>query len=1576
MRQVSSCTNMEKHPAYSDNKAQGEVAPGVSDSKLASSIDQRKAMFFWPQGSNTVWPTVSDVKALVSDWSFLVAYKWCSLLIFCAWKLCYFASGGTCHGTLHKTASFAQVSKPSRKQPQTQGGDENYVCIKFQQGFQAATKTVKGVPKGVRVGTLKRKIQECGALELKLDQGSFFLFFCGKVLQDDHRLPSECFNGLPVIELRIRGLGGAPTQDLQRGDGSDEGDEEKKAMAAQIIALQASLEEKDCAHRVAVSKLLTVSRLLAENAEVRSRAPPSVTLSSTQPSPQPEPAWEELVASSEEGEANEALLTDHGAAESDAYITKHLEILAWKGLFDTIDINKDGQLSMAELETAMEGESKLMMSRSRKLQGLIAEIEGGKKDGIQLTEFAGVMKEMFHLGYKPLFKSADIALQLTEAAWKHVIGEGSCKAVLREECQHIHCFGSLQKMNRDERIKIFRTLLRSIVEQVAERLADDVVAGREYQKQQQQQQQGTSKFADMELGDPLCFDFGIEMLGLPDLDFEKAVRREHSGKKKFKARNNDTERETSPAEQMSLVLPDGWEGQINNKDYHGNVMCAEGFENHAMTKLAGLMQVELVMLRLYTGPMYVIYNSRLRKILVILQEQLHGKEVSTQVLGEALKEVRRVESAYVTSILVLVSALVKLRTVCDLPPDKTVFRGFAGLNPPERFTVEDERGNRGGVEFGFLSTSTCKAQAMGYIDFERGMPQLYEMQLGQIDRGSDVSWISYFPQEAEMLLPPLCSLEANGDPRYEDVEQTVMEGTQEVKRTLKVMVWPVRVNVNLKGKTLDEHKAMRKILHTQMANNALSEVTARLELAKTSLPRESEQAVVLEELAQCILTQCEIVVDRYMQKEDGDFNDDSSYSAAIQDVVQLSPWATGLLQMNSLGISLDELKALQIDDYLPSSVLQSAAAGSTVASKAALTICKQRGVFQQHIEEKDNKGNTPLCACVEEDKAEEIRLLLFCGARANSTSVDGVSPVFVAAQNGHTAALEALVAAGGNVDQANVDGVSPVFVAAQNGHTAALEALVAAGGNVDQANVDGVSPVFVAAQNGHNEALLALMAAGCNTDQANKANAYRYEMAARGSDWPPTHSAADDAHFAKLRRQGRVHQIWLVTKQDGGQDVLHNYADGSFKAYKHKSDERADMGTWGMKDGAYWEESFRGDKYTGKLVGNKSRFHMDVDCGKHGYFRYTPTFEAYVKGTLERELPMPLPHDKDAARLALVEKGSADAVIFEHAQALAKGETFVPLTLKGRGGQAAIVLTEPRPESVVGGRFKRSTPAVGTAKAAVRARLDTEGGHLTMESNGFVLDVHGWRYEKNNKLWFLQEGEDAASRQTRNPDGGRSFVVNLADGTLSPAKAPALVLGVTSVAQLCLVEKGSSRACVFAHAAALKQGGAALLELATPAGLAVVSQYETPRSIGDYCEIIELGVASVSSEHPAVMAVYETGTWLCRDTVVVTQQVTYKGTPVVPQAVKEYSMVFDVAGGMIEEGTAVNMLQRFGVVPSKEEGLMGRAFAINDDGTVSPKAQPDLVLGMEYLPTGSVFTANCERGAHQHATATPAQTSR
>ncbi len=92
----------------------------------------------------------------------------------------------------------------------------------------------------------------------------------------------------------------------------------------------------------------------------------------------------------------------------------------------------------------------------------------------------------------------------------------------------------------------------------------------------------------------------------------------------------------------------------------------------AVIKRAGLLRGEVAGLRLYSGPMFVLYNAVLRGF--------PERDVS------ALRGNR-----YETTIFTITSGITKLSKVSDVPPNRLLFRGLGGMVLPRQFwDVYDE----------------------------------------------------------------------------------------------------------------------------------------------------------------------------------------------------------------------------------------------------------------------------------------------------------------------------------------------------------------------------------------------------------------------------------------------------------------------------------------------------------------------------------------------------------------------------------------------------------------------------------------------------------------------------------------------------------------------------------------------------------------------------------------------------------------------------------------------------------------------------------------------------------------------
>ena len=255
---------------------------------------------------------------------------------------------------------------------------------------------------------------------------------------------------------------------------------------------------------------------------------------------------------------------------------------------------------------------------------------------------------------------------------------------------------------------------------------------------------------------------------------------------------------------------------------------AERNERNAQLSEKGLdplQEEELVAARLYTGPMYVKYNWVLRSIGHIRSATERDASFSEQQLRDKLVERGRAEyeklkqgsslgdgrlgdttgategNLYTTTLHVISSAVLKLG---KLTRANKVYRGISRKTVPQKLKVKDKMSNtRGGVEYGFLSCSLVKKEALKYATLGKTQtPLLLEIQQGMIDRGADLSWLSQYPLEQEVMFPPLTGLEF----LYHSVEDG------------HVLVVTVRPSVNLRSLTFEQVVAKMQSSHVQLVD--------------------------------------------------------------------------------------------------------------------------------------------------------------------------------------------------------------------------------------------------------------------------------------------------------------------------------------------------------------------------------------------------------------------------------------------------------------------------------------------------------------------------------------------------------------------------------------------------------------------------------------------------------------------------------------------------------------------------------------------------------------------------------------
>ncbi|GFH52597.1 hypothetical protein CTEN210_09073 [Chaetoceros tenuissimus] len=377
------------------------------------------------------------------------------------------------------------------------------------------------------------------------------------------------------------------------------------------------------------------------------------------------------------------------------------------------------------------------------------------------------------------------------------------------------------------------------------------------QEDVQDESKTNEKFLDfdtLEYGSVQTYYSGLEaVIGMPSIKLKEAMKREHleglDHGRYFTAPNTNVETTSAiewnfvvnPHELDSLNIESWPQAPRGDKRYPTDLQKYLEIMNEKNSLLSGqekLTEEEVIALRLYTGPMYIKYSNTIRairaykdgkakksigyrtnKVLLKFIEicgPRNKKDNEDYYSEDAVKAMTDIKFAklvkecnrYTNTLHAINSGIIKLSKLTKLHNQYTVYRGIANKNLPKEFTSPNQFGFMGGVESGFLSTSTKRDIAMNFSKGEKSI--MFEIEQGMIDRGANVEWLSQYPTESEILFGPLTGIE---------ILHHKVRGNTEIVNA--------KLSVNFMSSTIEAVRMKRNRLLAQLKDEEIIETVRR-----------------------------------------------------------------------------------------------------------------------------------------------------------------------------------------------------------------------------------------------------------------------------------------------------------------------------------------------------------------------------------------------------------------------------------------------------------------------------------------------------------------------------------------------------------------------------------------------------------------------------------------------------------------------------------------------------------------------------------------------------------------------------
>jgi len=575
--------------------------------------------------------------------------------------------------------------------------------------------------------------------------------------------------------------------------------------------------------------------------------------------------------------------------------------------------------------------------------------------------------------------------------------------------------------------------------------------------------------------------------GYPNLDFFEGMRREHCSGECAKTpflTTNSKIKTTPDAEWRFVTTDDPIDAECMRPGRRR--VTVDDLMKVPLRKEAGLTEAEVIALNLYTGPMYRVYNSILRRMPEAVYDQFKANQFST-------------------TIHVLASAVQKVSRVTPLKSGTQLYRGLGfDSELPDEFFKADRYGCSGFTEMAFMSTTLRKEVALerySKVNDGNPSPKLLVFRTTSVDRGASIKAFSQYPDEDEFLFVP-CSF----------IEKTLQPYMEKSKSGRLVPAYHVIVNVNLKALTLDQLQEEKKGFHTAAFNHLIWDIETDLKDAarqvdpKVRLEQENKQEQrllsflkkdraaltqqarldtptdskhTIDGFVSVIVRSCREVLNQHMTRSPKDYVNHETFRQMVLEMLQVrtmsrskfDEWAQNC-ENSSLRLRWGNSLRTAHRQYLSFLVgeLKRLTGLQTERREIALKICKLRGLVSTSVDERNEHGETPLMTAAADGHSQHVlRYLILAGSDVNAARDNGQTAIWLAAQFGHEECIKELVKHKANVNARNCDGQTPVFISAQSGHLHCLEVLVKLKADPLVLDMDGQSPLDLAKGNGRQD---------------------------------------------------------------------------------------------------------------------------------------------------------------------------------------------------------------------------------------------------------------------------------------------------------------------------------------------------------------------------------------------------------------------------------------------------------------------------------------------------------------------------